>query len=243
MTQEYPLDPSSVDPASSPTRGAQGFPDAFGAGPRAYGASDPYGSAPGQSGGRPFPAYVPDDPDSTTARGPLQPAAETVMPPDSESRPAATRARRAPRRRRGPFAWLVDTRGLTFLGALIVAGVIGTVGGLIDAGAHAWVGTMFEICFIAGCVLGVLLVHREDLITMAFLPPVLFVAIASAVGVAQAMRTHGRIKDRLDFQVLYALAFGGATLWVATGVTVAAVLVRLAFRRRPASRVAYRAAP
>jgi hypothetical protein len=245
MTQDYPLDPSPVDPGASPPRGAYGsdaaFPargahrsEAFGASSGTSRSSDRYGSA-GQPDGYPVVPFGTDDAEPTV-RAPLA-SSGTVLPPEAGDRRAARAGSWRPRR---PFAWLVDARGLTFVGAVLVAGIIGTIGGVVDAGAHAWVGNVFAIMFVAGCALAVLLVHREDLITMAFLPPVLFVAIASAVGVAQAVQAHGSIKDRLGFQVLYALAFGGRMLWIATGVTVAAVVLRFAFRRRPAPRAAYR---
>ncbi len=148
--------------------------------------------------------------------------------PDGGAAVARRVARPATRRRtrRGPFAWIVDSRGLTFLGALLLAGVLGTVGGLISAGTRGWVGTEFSVCFVAGCVLAALLVHREDLLTTAFLPPLLFVAIATAVGLSQAKIAGVPVKRKVIFQVGYAMSFGARTMWLATAATaiVAAIM-------------------
>jgi hypothetical protein len=145
---------------------------------------------------------------------------------------------RLPRRR--PLAFFGDSRGLTFLGAVIVAAVIGTIGGVISAGTHSWVGTVFRICFIGGCVLAAILVHREDLLTVAFMPPLLFVATATAVGVAQAVRSSAAIVKKVEFQVGYAMSFGARTLWYATIATAVTVLVMFFVRRgHPAPRLSY----
>ena len=140
--------------------------------------------------------------------------------------------------RRQPLAYLSDSRGLTFLGAVILAALIGTIGGVISARSHGWVGTVFTVCFVAGCVLAAILVHREDLLTVAFMPPLLYVATATAVGVGQAVMTSGSMTKKVEFQVGYAMSYGATTMWYATIATAVVVLVMFFVRRasRPMSR-------
>ena len=127
--------------------------------------------------------------------------------------------------RRRPLAYFSDSRGLTFLGAVILAAVIGTIGGVISARSHGWVGTVFTVCFVAGCVLAAILVHREDLLTVAFMPPLLYVATATAVGIGQAVMTSGSMTKKVELQVAYAMSYGATTMWYATIATAVVVLV------------------
>lgn len=154
----------------------------------------------------------------------------SVSGASSASRPLG----RAPHR--SPLAFFGDSRGLTFLGALILATVVGTVGGVISAGTRGWVGTVFTVCFVSGCVLAAVLAHREDLVTVAFMPPVLFVAIAMAVGVTQAILASTPILKKAKFQVGYAMSFGAKTMWIATAATAVAALVMFFVRTMAARR-------
>lgn len=135
-------------------------------------------------------------------------------------------------RQGGGLRWIFDARGLTFVGAVLLAGMVGVAGGLISARQGWWGGTIFAAAFITGCVVAALLVHREDLLTVAFMPPLLFLAVTVAVGVLQAVMDDKSVLRQLLYQLSYALSFGAPALWFATGATILAVLVRAAVLSR-----------
>ena len=153
--------------------------------------------------------------------------------PRSPAAPSGLASSRPRMPRRRPLAYLGDSRGLTFLGAVLLAMIVGTAGGLLD-GTHSWVGTTFAVSFITGCVLTAVLVHREDLVTVAFAPPLLYFFTATAIGYAQAYLANTAV-SKAKYQVGYAMSFGARTMWWATAATAVVVLIMF-FVRRPAPR-------
>ncbi|MDQ1702585.1 MAG: hypothetical protein QOF57_1837 [Frankiaceae bacterium] len=237
MTQEHLPDHSPAGPVDDYTSAVPV--------PLSPSRTDTGSGAPGATGSPGGPVYGPATTVAARGRAPKRartrgrvgaaPLTDGLAGPDGDlAGGTGGRQAQARRPRRGPFAWLGDSRGLTFLGAVLVAGIIGTVGGVISAGTRGWVGTVFTACFIAGCVLAAVLVHREDLLTVAFLPPLLFVAIATAVGIAQAELASSSVKKKVVFQVGYAMSFGARTMWVASGATAVVALLMFVVRRRPA---------
>ena len=171
-------------------------------------------------------------PPTTVVTKKRRPTPRRAAPRSQAARPGLPPSRpRSPGRR--PLAYLGDSRGLTFLPAALLAMIVGTVGGLLD-GTHSWVGTTFAVSFIGGCVLAALLVHREDLVTVAFMPPLLYLATATAIGYAQAMLANTAV-SKAKYQVGYAMSFGARTMWWATAATALVVLIMF-FVRRPAPR-------
>jgi hypothetical protein len=99
--------------------------------------------------------------------------------------------------------------------------VFGLAGGGYDLLNGAGVGTVFAICFVAGCVLAALLVHREDLGAAVVMPPLVYVALALATGAVEPTG-GGSFALRGAVEVLNAIVLGAPVL---IGATAAAGLI------------------
>lgn len=216
MSHQYPGEPGRpATPGQPATPGAGGQ--------RPYGQQAPHGDA-AQHRQPTTPPYADSPPYA-------EPHPHTAGPAPTAQRFASpTPSSVTPRRpRRGPFGWIVDQRGLTFVGAVIVSAFIGVVGGVISSQSRSWIGLFFIACFTAGCVLAAALAHREDLIAVLFMPPIVYTMVTVAVGVAQAVTKNTAVRDKVEFQLVYALGFEAKAMWLATGATLITVLIRLAF--------------
>lgn len=127
---------------------------------------------------------------------------------------------------------VVDRRGLTAVGAVTVALVLGAAGGLIDVLTGPGLRTGFAICFIAGCAFAALKVHREDLIATIVMPPLVYAALALLAGAFSATAPVGGWMTRQALELATSLVLGAPVLLTATGLAFAIAVVRGLVGRR-----------
>lgn len=115
-----------------------------------------------------------------------------------------------------------DKRGITAFGAVGLAVVLGLLGGTIDVITGPGLRTVFTICFVAGCALAALLVHREDLLATIVMPPLLYVMFALFAAAVEASGvTHGWLMHQVS-EAVTALILG---TWTLIGAVAAAAVV------------------
>lgn len=121
---------------------------------------------------------------------------------------------------------VADQRGLTAVGAVTLALVLAAVGGLADVLTGQGLRTGFALCFIAGCSLAALKVHREDLVAAVVMPPLVYVVIALLAGVFSATAAVGGWATRQALELATSLVMGAPVLLTATGVAFLIAVVR-----------------
>ena len=127
-----------------------------------------------------------------------------------------------------------DRRGLTATGAVLCALALGLAGAGagVDLSTGRGLRLVFGVCFVAGCALAALLVHREDLKAVVVMPPLLHAAIAvltSALG--RTARSSSGLKGHA-LEAVVTLVLGAPILIAATGVAVLIALARTLVARR-----------
>ncbi|MDX6199391.1 MAG: hypothetical protein QOJ79_2542 [Actinomycetota bacterium] len=128
---------------------------------------------------------------------------------------------------------VADRRGLTALGAVTVALVLGAAGGFIDVMTGPGLRTVFAISFIAGCAFAALKVHREDLIATVVMPPLVYVALALLAGAFSKTGAVGGWMTRQALELASSLVLGAPVLLTATALAFAIAVVRAVIGRRP----------
>lgn len=126
-----------------------------------------------------------------------------------------------------------DRRGLTATGAVALALLLGLLGGAFDVVTGSGLRTAFAVCFVAGCALAALTVHREDLVAAVVMPPLVYVVLALVAGAVE--RTTGGSGSFLTQQVLElanALVLGAPVLMTATFAALVVAVFRWAAARR-----------
>jgi hypothetical protein len=118
-----------------------------------------------------------------------------------------------------------DRRGLTATGAVVLALALGVAGGAVDVMTGSGLRTVFAVCFVAGCVLAALTVHREDLVAAVVMPPLVYVVLAVLAGLVERSSASGSFLVQQVLELASALVLGAPVLMAATG---AALLVALA---------------
>ena len=121
---------------------------------------------------------------------------------------------------------VVDRRGLTALGAVTVALALGAAGGLVDVLTGPGLRTVFAVCFIAGCALAALRVHREDLLAAVVMPPLVWLVIAVLADVFSKTAAAGGWLTRQALELATSLVLGAPVLLTATGLAVVIAVVR-----------------
>jgi len=130
-------------------------------------------------------------------------------------------------------AHVVDRRGLTAMGAVTLALAFGAGGGLIDVLTGPGLRTVFAVCFIAGCALAALTVHREDLVAAVVMPPLVYVVLAAVAGAFSQTIAVGSMLTRQVLELTTSLILGAPVLLAATGAAFVIALGRgVAGRRR-----------
>jgi hypothetical protein len=125
-----------------------------------------------------------------------------------------------------------DRRGLTAAGAVAVALVLGLAGGAYDVLTGPGLRAVFAVCFIAGCGLAALLVHREDLRAAVVMPPLVYVVLALVGGAVERTIGSGSFLTRQVLELVNALVLGAPVLLAATGLAFVIALVRRLSGRR-----------
>ena len=119
-----------------------------------------------------------------------------------------------------PHLAVADRRGLTAAGAVAVALVLGLAGGTYDVVTGRGLREVFAVCFVAGCGLAALLVHREDLKAAVVMPPLVYVALALVGGAVERTVGSGSFLTRQALELVNALVLGAPVLAAATGLAL-----------------------
>lgn len=130
---------------------------------------------------------------------------------------------------------VVDRRGLTAFGAVSLALVLGAAGGLVDVLTGEGLRTVFAICFIAGCALAALKVHREDLVAAVVMPPLVYAVMALLAGAFSQTAAVGGVLTRNALELATSLVLGAPVLLTATAVSFVIAVVRGVAGRSPAA--------
>jgi hypothetical protein len=131
---------------------------------------------------------------------------------------------------------VVDRRGLTAVGAVSVALVLGAAGGLVDVLTGEGLRTVFAVCFIAGCAFAALKVHREDLVAAVVMPPLVYAVIALLAGAFSQTAAVGGVLTRNALELATSLVLGAPVLLSATALAFVIAVVRGVAGRKPAER-------
>jgi hypothetical protein len=126
-----------------------------------------------------------------------------------------------------------DRRGLTAFGAVAIALTMGLVGGAWDVVTGPGLREVFAVCFVLGCGVAALTVHREDLRTAVVMPPLVYVALALIGGLVERAGDPGSLITRQAVELVNALVLGAPVLLSATALALLVALGRTAAGRRP----------
>ena len=119
-----------------------------------------------------------------------------------------------------------DRRGLTATGAVVVALVLGLAGGAVDVLTGSGLREVFAVGFVTGCVLAALTVHREDLVAVVVMPPLVYAVLVLSGGAVEKTATSGSFLSRQVIELANALILGAPVLMAATGAALVVALVR-----------------
>lgn len=156
-----------------------------------------------------------------------------TSPPPGRDEPAPTAPHEHHHLHLPAGAHVADRRGLTATGAVTLALTLGFVGAFVDVQTGRGLRTVFALCFVAGCALAAMLVHREDLKAVIVMPPLTYCVLAligAAIGHTQAA---GSFVKTQGLELVSALILGAPVLYAATGAALVIALVRARTARRP----------
>jgi hypothetical protein len=133
-----------------------------------------------------------------------------------------------------PTTHVLDRRGLTAVGAVAVALALGAAGAFIDVVTGPGLRTVFAICFIVGCALAALKVHREDLLAAVVMPPLVYVVLALVAGAFSHTGAAGSMMTRQALELATSLVLGAPVLLTATALAFVIAVWRGVSGRRTA---------
>ena len=119
-----------------------------------------------------------------------------------------------------------DRRGLTATGAVAAALLLGVAGGAVDVLTGPGLREVFAVSFVTGCVLAALTVHREDLVAVVVMPPLVYVVLVVVGGAVERSGASGPFVTRQGVELVNALILGAPVLLAATGLALVIALVR-----------------
>lgn len=125
-----------------------------------------------------------------------------------------------------------DRRGLTATGAVALALGLGIVGGAIDVLTGPGLRTVFAVCFVAGCLIAAITVHREDLVAAVVMPPLVYVVLALIGGAVERTATTGSFLTQQALELVNALVLGAPVLLAATAAALVVAVYRWTAGRR-----------
>ena len=121
---------------------------------------------------------------------------------------------------------LGDRRGLTAAGAVVVALLLGAAGGVVDLISGAGLREIFAVGFVTGCVITAFTVHREDLVAVVVMPPLVYVALVLLGAAVEGQSSSGSFLTNQAIEIVNALILGAPVLMAATGAAFLIALVR-----------------
>ena len=127
-----------------------------------------------------------------------------------------------------PHGGLADRRGLTALGAVVLALVLSSAGGAVDVLTGPGLGLWFAVAFVASCLLAALSAHREDLLAVVVMAPLVYAAVVLLAGLAERGGSGGSLLLHQAIELFNGLVLGAPVLLGGTAVAGLVVLVRRA---------------
>lgn len=134
-------------------------------------------------------------------------------------------------RHTGAPAGLVDGRGLTAAGGVLLILALGLFAVGIDVATGTGLRTAFAVLFVLACTLVAVAVHHEDLLAVLVMPPLLFLLLATAASVLDGGGPAGAWVVRRTLDVVTAMVTAAPVLFVAEAAVLGVVLVRFAVYR------------
>jgi len=123
---------------------------------------------------------------------------------------------------------LADRRGLTALGAVVLTLVLSGAGGAVDVLTGPGLRWVFAVAFVISCLLAALSVHREDLLAVVVMPPLVYAALVLLAGLAESGGSSGSLLLHQAIQLFNGLVLGAPVLLGGTALAAAIALVRRA---------------
>jgi hypothetical protein len=121
---------------------------------------------------------------------------------------------------------LADRRGLTALGAVVLTLVLSSAGGAVDVLTGPGLGVCFAVAFVAGCLLSALAAHREDLLAVVVMAPLVYAAVVLLAGLAESGGSSGSLLVHQAIELFNGLVLGAPVLLGGTAVAAVIALVR-----------------
>ena len=123
---------------------------------------------------------------------------------------------------------LADRRGLTALGAVVLTLVLSGAGGAVDVLTGPGLRLTFAVAFVISCLLAAVSVHREDLLAVVVMPPLVYAALVLLAGLAESGGSSGSLLLHQAIQLFNGLVLGAPVLLGGTALAAAIALVRRA---------------
>ncbi len=117
-------------------------------------------------------------------------------------------------------------QGISGTVAVVIAALITTLGGLASLATTHHLGAMFAVVFVIGCVVPALLVRRSGALAVVVAPPLLYVVVAGVLSQFARSTDAGGGLVRHSFAAVDQLVTGAPTIWIATALAAAIVLLR-----------------
>ena len=125
----------------------------------------------------------------------------------------------------GPAGIVLDRRGLTAFGAVLLIFALGALGGAYDLASGTGLRRVFAVCFVLGCALAALAVHREDLRAVVVMPPLIYLALSGGAALLQHART-GSLLTQQALEFANTVVLSAPVLLIGTAVAAVLAVVR-----------------
>lgn len=126
---------------------------------------------------------------------------------------------------------VADRRGLTAAGAAVVMLVLGIAGGAYDVVSGQGLRLIFAVCFVSGCTLAALTVHKEHLRAVIVMPPLVYAALALVASAVEGWGGGGSFLQGQALELANALVLGAPVLVLGFLSVLAIALLRGVARR------------
>jgi hypothetical protein len=128
-------------------------------------------------------------------------------------------------------ARIADGRGLTAAGAAVVMTAFGAAGGAYDVLSGPGLRTAFAVCYVLGCALAALAVHREQLRPVIVMPPLVYAVLALTAAAFEGWGGSGSFLQGQVLELANAVVLGAPVLVFGFLTTLLLCLLRGAARR------------
>jgi hypothetical protein len=121
---------------------------------------------------------------------------------------------------------LADRRGLTVLGAVVLLLVLCLAAGAVDVLTGRGLRLVFAVAFVAGCFVAALSVHREGLLAVVVMPPLVYAGVVLLAGLAESGGSSGSLLLHQAIELFNGLVLGAPVLMAGTATAAVVALIR-----------------